>query len=73
MVQSLKPLLLEHLPYRIFVDSTYNLEVRYHPINLVYVYVALILETLDKESHVSDVWFYLAHFTSLSLLNRETC
>jgi hypothetical protein len=24
------------------------------------VYVAVILESLNKESHVSDVWFYLA-------------
>ena len=31
------------------------------------MYVAVILKSLDKESHVSDVWFYLAErFTTES-------
>ena len=30
------------------------------PINPAYVYTAVILESLGKESHVGDVWFYLA-------------
>jgi hypothetical protein len=30
------------------------------PKNPAYVYIAVILESLGKESHVGDVWFYLA-------------
>jgi hypothetical protein len=35
------------------------------PTNPAYVYIAVILESLGKESHVRDVWFHLAdHFTA---------
>ena len=37
----------------------------YSPTNPAYVYIAVILESLGKESSVSDVWLYVAqHFTT---------